>query len=57
VSAFLDAMERRRDRLLEQERRARFERETLEREMRRLRVGEDERIVRARLKSVGVAAA
>jgi hypothetical protein len=50
-------MERRRDRLLEQERRARFERETLEREMRRLRVGEDERIVRARLKSVGVAAA
>lgn len=57
MSAFLDAMERRRDRLLEQERRARFERETLEREMRRLRVGEDERIVRARLKSVGVAAA
>jgi cell division septum initiation protein DivIVA len=57
VSAFLDAMERRRDQLLEQERRAKFERETLEREMRRLRVGEDEDIVRARLRSKGVAAA
>lgn len=57
MSAFLDAMERRRDQLLEQERRAKFERETLEREMRRLRVGEDEDIVRARLRSKGVAAA
>jgi hypothetical protein len=54
VSDLLVKLERRQQQLLEQERRARFERETLAGAIRLLRVGEDEDIVRARLKAKGV---